>query len=39
VRRVAPVEGVFRLPAGEPPPADPSRSGGAAAVLAARQAP
>jgi len=39
VRRVAPVEGVFRLPAGEPPPAEPARTGAAAAILAARQAP
>lgn len=39
VRRVAPVEGVFRLPAGGPPPAEPPRSDAAAALLATRQAP
>ena len=39
VRRVAPVEGVFRLPAGEPPAADSARTGAAAAILATRQAP
>jgi cell wall-associated NlpC family hydrolase len=39
VRRVAPVEGVFRLPAGGPPPAEPPRANDAAAILATRQAP
>lgn len=38
VRRVAPVEGVFRLPAGGPPPADPRRPI-PAAILAARGTP
>ena len=38
VRRVAPVEGVFRLPAGGPAPAAPPRAA-AAAVLATRGTP